>query len=77
MTYHIVLEEPTDTVFQRLSRVMQQRKYITVPLYLGEDEGMIYKIMHLAVDGNSVRLHSVSNPLTQYKNLDTLEKSGS
>ena len=77
MTYHIVYSEPTDTVLQRLSRVMEQRKYNCVPLHLDDDEGMIYKIMKLSVDGNSVRLHSVSNPLTQYKNQGILEKSGS
>ena len=77
ITYHIVLAEPTDTVHQRLSRVMEQCKYICVPLYLVEDKGMIYKFMQLSVDGNSVRLHSVSNPLTQYKNIGILEITGS
>ena len=77
IAYHIVYSEPRDTVLERLQRVMEQRKYNCVPLHLDDDEGMIYKIMKLSVDGNSVRLHSVSNPLTQYKNIGILEMSGS
>ena len=77
MTYHLIYSEPTYTVLERLQRVMEQRKYSCVPLHLDDDEAIIYKIMKLSVDGNSVRLHSVTNPLTQYKKYSTLEKSGS
>jgi hypothetical protein len=42
-----------------------------------DDDITLNKFMWLRDDKDSVKLDSVSNPLTQYKNTSKLEKSGS
>ena len=76
LTYTILLNNPEDTFFNRY-RHFAVRHNTCIDEYLEGDDIIGCKVLELSVNGNSVRLHSVSNPLTQYKKYGRLEKSGS
>ena len=69
--YTILLSNPRQTFITRYSIVSYRFGNFCKIISLDEDgyeeEGNIYKFMELYVDGNGVRLHSVTNPITQYK----------
>lgn len=77
--YTILLSKPRHTFITRYSIAAYRIGNFCKVIALDEDgyddlgendkdkEGNIYKFMEMYVGGNSVRLDSVSNPLTQYK----------
>ena len=67
ITYSIVLAEPRDTFINRFKPIYG--KFGTAFKFNDiEGEERLVSIMELSVNGKSVRLRNVSNPLTQYKN---------
>jgi hypothetical protein len=67
ITYSIVLAEPRDTFVNRF-KPLYSKFGTTFKFNDMEGEERSVSIMELSVNGKSVRLHSVSNPLTQYRN---------
>ena len=69
--YTILLSNPTHNFVTRYSIASYKFGNFCKIINLeddGEGEGNLYKFMELNVHGNAIRLHSVTNPLTQYKN---------
>ena len=79
ITYTILLSNPRHDFVTRYTVASYQWGNFCQIINLeddGEGEGNLYKFMELcAHDGNPVLLHSVSNPLTQYKNNDRYRNS--
>ena len=66
ITYTIVLAEPRDTFVNRFKPLYG--KFGTAFKFNDlEGEERLVGIMELSVNGKSVRLRNVSNPLTQYE----------
>lgn len=70
ITYTILLSNPTHNFVTRYSIASYKFGNFCKIISLeddGEEKGNLYKFMELNVHGNAIRLHSVTNPLTQYK----------